>query len=64
MNFEMGCDAVGSWDEAGTARRSFHFGNCRTSWKDAGTGVAGMGNAARYGFADNTHNCGSRAGKL
>ncbi|MGC2212029.1 MAG: aldo/keto reductase [Silvibacterium sp.] len=28
-----------------------HFGNRRTSWKDAGTGAAGMGGAARHGPA-------------
>ena len=35
-----------------------------TSWKDAGTGVAGMGGPAWDGCAHHAQNRGSRAGKL
>ncbi|MGA2949575.1 MAG: aldo/keto reductase [Candidatus Sulfotelmatobacter sp.] len=56
----LGFRAIGSGNEAGAARRSCHFGNRRTSWKDAGTGAAGMGGAARHGFAYNTQIRGSR----
>ena len=56
----FGFRAIGSWNAPGAARRSSHFGDRRTSWKDAGTGAAGMGGAARHGCAYHTQNCGSR----
>src|SRR3984885_3890004 len=40
----------GSRNEARPTRRSSHFVNRRTSWKNAGAGAAGMGGAARHGF--------------
>jgi aldehyde reductase len=57
----FGFRAIGSRNKTGAARRSSHFGNRRTSWKDAGPGAAGMGGAARHGLAYHTQNCGSRA---
>ena len=48
----FGLRAIGSRDETGAARRSCDYDNCRASWKDAGTGAAGMGGAARHGLAD------------
>ena len=60
----LGFCAIGSRNEAGAARRSSHFGNCRTSWQDAGTGAAGLGGAAWHGFAYHAQNCGSRAGEF
>ena len=48
----------------GPARRSSHFGNRRTSWKDAGTGAAGLGSAAWHGFAHHTQDCGPRAERI
>ena len=57
----FGFCAIGSRNEAGAARRSSHFGNRRTSWKDAGTGAAGVGGAARHGFAYHAQDCGPRA---
>ena len=50
----FGIRSTRSWDEAGAARRSCHFGNRHTSCTDAGTGVAGMGGAAWHGVADHT----------
>ncbi len=32
----------------------------RASWKDAGTGAAGLGGAARHGFANHAQDCGPR----
>jgi diketogulonate reductase-like aldo/keto reductase len=40
-------------NQAGATRRSSDFGNCRTSWKDAGTGAVGLCGTARHGFAYN-----------
>jgi len=37
--------AFGSWSKTGAARRSSDFGNRCTSWKDARTGVTGVGGA-------------------
>lgn len=37
--------AIGSRNKARAARRSSHFGNCCTSWKDAGTDAVGLGGA-------------------
>jgi hypothetical protein len=56
----LGFCAIGSRDEAGIARRSSDFGDRRASGKDAGTGAAGLGGAARHGFADHAEDCGSR----
>ena len=56
----FGFCAIGSWNEAGAARRSSDYGNRRTSWKDAGTGAAGLGGTARHGFADHAQDCGPR----
>src|SRR5271155_3838760 len=36
----------------------------RASWKDAGTGAAGLGGAARNGFADHAQNCGPCDGEF
>jgi alcohol dehydrogenase (NADP+) len=36
-------------------------GNRRASWKDASTGAAGVGGAARHGFAYHAQDCGPRA---
>ena len=47
----FGFRAFGSWSEAGADRRSSDFVNRCARWKDAGTGAAGLGGAARYGFA-------------
>ena len=60
----FGFCAIGSRNEAGAARRSSHFGNRRTSWKDAGTGAAGMGGATWHGFAYHAKDCGPRAGEF
>ena len=60
----FGFRPTGSRNETGAARRSSHFGNRRTSWKNPGTGAAGMGGAARHGFAYHTQNGGSRAREL
>ena len=49
-----------SRDEAGAPRRSSHFGYRRASRKDAGTGAAGLGGAARHGFAYHAQDCGPR----
>ncbi len=57
----FGFCAIGSRNEAGAARRSSHFGNRRASWKDASTGAAGLGGAARHGFAYHAQDCGPRA---
>ena len=57
----FGFCAIGSRNKAGAARRSSHFGNRRTSWKDAGTGAVGLGGAAWHGFAYHAQNCGPRA---
>jgi hypothetical protein len=46
------------------ARRSSHFGNCRTSWKDASTSAVGLGGAAWHGSAYNAWDCGPRAGEF
>ncbi len=60
----FGFCAIGSRNKAGAARRSSHFGNCRTSWKDAGTGAVGLGGAAWHGFAYHAQDCGPRAGEF
>ncbi len=60
----FGFRAVGARNHAGAARRSSCFGNCRTSWKDAGTGAVGLGGAAWYGLAYNSQDCGPRAGEF
>jgi hypothetical protein len=59
----LGFRPIGSRNKAGAARRSSHFGDCCTSWKDAGTGAVGMGGAARHGFAYHAQNRGPRAGE-
>src|SRR5271168_484555 len=60
----FGFRAIGARNEAGAAGRSSHFGNCGTSWKDAGAGAAGLGGAAWYGSANNTQDRGPRAGEF
>ena len=50
-NCSFGFRAIGSRNETGAAGRSSHFGNRRTSWKNPGASIAGMGGAARHGFA-------------
>jgi aldehyde reductase len=50
----FGFRPTGSRNEAGVARRSSHFGNRRTSWKNSGTGSAGMGYTARHGYTYHT----------
>src|SRR6516225_7651659 len=47
----FGFCTIRSRDEAGAARRSSHFCYRGASWKDAGTGTAGLGGAAGHGFA-------------
>ena len=54
-------DQNGNVLEAGAARRSSRWGNRRASWKDASTGAAGLGGAARHGFAYHAQDCGPRA---
>ena len=56
----FGFCAIRSRDEAGAARRSSHFGYRRANWKDAGTGAASLGGAARHGFAYHAQDCGPR----
>ncbi len=60
----FGFCAIGSRNKAGAARRSSHFGNRGTSWKDAGAGAAGMGGATWHGFAHHAKDCGPRAGEF
>ena len=60
----LGFCAIGSRNKTGAARRSSHFGNCRTSWKDASTGAVGLGGAAWHGFAYHAQDCGPRAGEF
>jgi hypothetical protein len=59
----FGFCAIGPRNKAGAARRSSHFSNRRTSWKDASAGVIGLGGAAGYGFAYHAQDCSSRPGK-
>ena len=54
-------DQNGNVLEARAARRSSRWGNRRASWKDASTGAAGLGGAARHGFAYHAQDCGPRA---
>ena len=54
-------DQNGNVLEARAARRSSRWGNRRASWKDASTGAAGLGGAARHGFAYHAQDGGPRA---
>jgi alcohol dehydrogenase (NADP+) len=54
-------DQNGNVLEAGAARRSSRWVNRRASWKDASTGAAGLGGAARHGFAYHAQDSGPRA---
>src|SRR5208282_4470540 len=56
--------AIGSRNKAGAARRSSHFGGCRTSRQDAGTGPAGLGGATWHGVAYYTQDCSPRPGEF
>ena len=55
----FGLRSSGSWNEAGASRRSSHFGNLRTSGKDASAGAAGLGTATWHGFAYHAQDCGA-----
>ena len=55
---------LGHGIKAGAARRSSHFGNCRTSWQGTGTGAVGLGGATWHRFAYHSQDCGSRQGEF